>query len=540
MVPSLFLLALALLVPAGATAQLPIVHVDLLGDLLPPGAVARFGTLRLSHPGVESLTFSPNGKMLVSGGGNGHTARLWDAATGKLLREIPVREGVVVPKYPVPQSPVPPRPGGREFGGRILRYPPDYPLDPRCIPVVFAPDGSAVLLSSSPCCRWWDPATGQTRPFWDSKGKTAISAAFAPDGKTMALALLGGEIVILEVATVKERGLLATPFDTLPVDVLAFAPDNRTLAVGFGPGYVWLWDCVQGKRLRWYLMGRNFSQRVAAVAFAADGKSVAVAAGSQVKRFETVTDGEVAGFHPIEEEEALAQLRLSGRRQDAQQRHESGSRLGAGTGATGKKLKGMATGRETSGAAALDHKGQTLAYAEGNSLLLLDAQTGKPRVSVRNNLALLSATFADGFGLTAACADADGTLHFWDTATGKEQRTLAFPKMRNLHRHAVGLSPGRLARGHLDERLSASPSRSSMPHSGKELWTAKLTGESAERLAFAPDGHSLAVVTDQGRSIDVWDVNTGKRRCCAAPYRTVSGTCSRCSRRTAVAWRRWR
>src|SRR5438105_14735744 len=70
-----------------ASARFP---VDVLGDPLPPGAVARLGTMRFHHhcdSGVTAVTYSPDEKLIASAGGvDIHTVRLWDAATGKLLQ----------------------------------------------------------------------------------------------------------------------------------------------------------------------------------------------------------------------------------------------------------------------------------------------------------------------------------------------------------------------------------------------------------------------------------------------------------------------
>src|SRR5437764_508913 len=67
---------------------------DLYGDPLPPGAVARLGTVRLRHGHVvNSVVFSPDGTTLISGGGR--EIHFWDVATGRELRELPA-EGQIL------------------------------------------------------------------------------------------------------------------------------------------------------------------------------------------------------------------------------------------------------------------------------------------------------------------------------------------------------------------------------------------------------------------------------------------------------------
>src|SRR5262249_51076829 len=62
--------------------------VDRHGDPLPAGAVARFGTFRLYQSGgIFALAYSPDGKLLVTTGGDAKVV-LWDAVTGKKVRDL--------------------------------------------------------------------------------------------------------------------------------------------------------------------------------------------------------------------------------------------------------------------------------------------------------------------------------------------------------------------------------------------------------------------------------------------------------------------
>jgi len=66
--------------------------LDHYGDPLPPGAIARLGTIRFRSDGETwALTFSRDGKMLVSRSGSRFI--VWDAATGKERYRLPVQVG---------------------------------------------------------------------------------------------------------------------------------------------------------------------------------------------------------------------------------------------------------------------------------------------------------------------------------------------------------------------------------------------------------------------------------------------------------------
>src|SRR5262245_2081890 len=65
-------------VAAGSPARL-----DNFGDPLPPGVLARLGTIRLRQSDqYERCALSPDGKTLASGGADGWV-HIWDAVTGR-------------------------------------------------------------------------------------------------------------------------------------------------------------------------------------------------------------------------------------------------------------------------------------------------------------------------------------------------------------------------------------------------------------------------------------------------------------------------
>src|SRR5436305_13501854 len=78
---AVLILAVATDLPAAAP---PAVRLDHFGDSLPVGAVARLGSMRLRHLTAQ-LDVSPDGSQVAS---MDVRLRLWDRASGRLLREF--------------------------------------------------------------------------------------------------------------------------------------------------------------------------------------------------------------------------------------------------------------------------------------------------------------------------------------------------------------------------------------------------------------------------------------------------------------------
>ena len=226
--------------PAPPRSDAP-ASTDRHSDPSPAGAIARFGTLRLWHGGeARAVAFSPDGKVVASGGGD-RIVRLWDAATGKELRSLSGHRKAVV----------------------RLAYSPDGKL-------LAAGDRDGEIV-------FWDPATGEELDRFSRYDDGALNElralAFSPNGKLLAAAH-GYTIDLWDIATGKP--LPSVPGDMREVYSVAFSPDSKTLAAGTGHG---IFMCQPGTGKE----GRRIREAcVFAVAFFPDGKRLAAGTGDDV------------------------------------------------------------------------------------------------------------------------------------------------------------------------------------------------------------------------------------------------------------------
>jgi WD40 repeat protein len=182
----------------------------------------------------NSLTFSPDGRTLATGG-NGGTVKLRDLASG---REVTFR-------------------GHRGWVGSVR----------------FSPDGRTLASAGEDMTvRLWDVASQQTQGILKGHSAPVWSVAFSPDGKALATASWDHTVKLWDVTT--RREIAALPGSVMACSV-AFSPDGKTLAVGYIGESVKLWNLATRQEVADLEGPRGY----APVVFSTDGRFLASGSG---------------------------------------------------------------------------------------------------------------------------------------------------------------------------------------------------------------------------------------------------------------------
>ena len=283
---------------------------DRHGDPLPPGAVARLGTLRFRAPGeIVALAFAPDGKSIAVASQGG--LFLMDPG-GKRLKHLSVPNGFWGRQSPLLFSPDGKRlmwhgriQVGQRWKGIVSVWEPDGERKPRHYDaeqpmwIGWSREGEplAVCLEKDALCLR-ELASGRSRRF-ECKDLPPpqvyeyVVRACAPAGKTLAVADKQSRVHVWDTATGRPRCVL--PFENASIRALALSPDGSILASltynqgAKSVGKVQLWDAGTGKTLHTLATDKTYTY---SIAFAPDGKTLATVGLSAVRFWDAATGRE--------------------------------------------------------------------------------------------------------------------------------------------------------------------------------------------------------------------------------------------------------
>ncbi len=199
-------------------------------------------TLDKHTDGVRSIAVSPDFGTLASASED-WTVRLWDTATG-------THKAV--------------------FEGHT-----DWVNS-----VAFSPDGDTLISGSSDgTVIEWDAATGHNRATLEGHTGAVEDIVFSPDGSLFASVSQDG-IQLRNATTVQHEATFTVPTENLTR--AAFSSDGRLLAGGTQHGWVYVWEIATGQLKTTISHGHA----IADIAFSSNGRTVAIAGGSNVSVWE--------------------------------------------------------------------------------------------------------------------------------------------------------------------------------------------------------------------------------------------------------------
>ena len=198
-------------------APAPRPTTDLYGDPLPPGAVARLGSLRLRHYGLTDFFIRPDSRTARTVGRDGYL-RTWDLATGRQTEAHALQgEHGKATGQPEPTS-----------AGGMTRYRQEPQL-------LFSPDRRFLAAIFYTRVVIWDAATGRELRVL-ARSNMMQRGLFSPDGRTLAV-LEYNRLVLLEWRSGHEWNLnfrIVRDNNDFNQCAYQFSPDGRLLLVSNG------------------------------------------------------------------------------------------------------------------------------------------------------------------------------------------------------------------------------------------------------------------------------------------------------------------
>jgi WD40 repeat protein len=489
---------------------------DPAADPLPTPGTVRLGTARYRHgTHIENLAVSADGKLAVTASGNSpynaalagrfSPARVFDLADGRCLYSLPNERGAY-----------------REY--------------PEAVDL--SPDGKTLAVRDDRYLHFCDAATGKELrklnylPASGGGRSPADWITFTPDGKQVAVTLMGDAVQLIDVETCK---VIRTFTSGAAASACVFSPDGKRIATGGyeveqGVYYARLWEVGTGKELRRFPAGRfpgpaNGGKR--ALAFSPDGATLAGGGwgDARLRLWETATGKERNIFPKIGEDVRSVAFAPDGKTVAA-----AGDNIYLYDPDTGKER--LRIGR----------RAQRLAFSRDSSLLTgavagaiyrWDAASGRQLTPAAGQDSAVEQIVVSADGHSLFTTDQEGDLYRWDTAGKKAPRRIV-----------GGIDRGLVASA--DRRLLAWTVQDVHGNSRIRLYDVaadrvldpvlrssegfKVIGGAAAVTAFLPDGKTLLTfqqpqarlarpagrprATGEGgpATFRIWDLESGQER----------------------------
>jgi WD40 repeat protein/serine/threonine protein kinase/tetratricopeptide (TPR) repeat protein len=379
--------------------------------------------LRAELLGVTRPIFTPDSKVLVTGQGE---VRLWDVESGKPLvaaHKPPGQDLLAV-------SPASATLALAQFGGRVLIW--DRATGctrsgvggTRC--AAFAPDGRTLAVpAGAASVELWDLRAEPEPTVLHAPEKRAESLALSPDGKLLASGHADGTVKLVDLGAKGERASLTGHLG--PVKQVLFSPDGKTLAVlalprgdGSFPAQIKCWNIARGQSI---LLGGTRGN-VLQLVFTPDSRTLLCTRLDQgpPQSWDVATGRELTVLANLPRVVSLA--------------FSPDGRTAIAGGIFGLvQLADVTTGQVTAtlqsqlsnvrvDAVAFAADGKRVAAARSGIVKVWDTVSGELHATLAGHTEGITSLMFFADGRTLLSCGSDGTVKFWDLPTRQERTSL--------------------------------------------------------------------------------------------------------------------